>query len=166
MTVQWKTSSVPSGRKTWRGQLRRWRSLKLQECKRHLCTYHWTECDAAILKEQETIFGLFFFFLWHIMSCFVKGGTQDLQMVEEFFFSNLFLHCNFQTLFLPLKQWALFKKKMSEIWVNHSQVNSHIWDNGTVYERMNDLHKTHSACVPRMRSIVFVFIGLVWVVFV
>lgn len=149
MTVQWKTSSAQSGRKTCRGQSRRWRSPNLQECKRRLCMYHWTECDAAVLKEHETKFGLFFIFLWHIMSCFVKGGTQDLWMVEwRLFCLIFFLHCNFHILFLPFNQWALFthKKKGKKVWLLSKPLLSK-WSHLSQWDSLWKMSKNEVHCV-------------------
>lgn len=86
ITVQRKTSSVPSGRKTCRGQSRKWRSPNLQECMRCLCKYHWTKPDAAVLKEDEfRIWPFFRSYLWHIVmfckrgnSGFISGGMEAL----------------------------------------------------------------------------------------
>lgn len=62
--------------------------------------YHWTECDAAVLKrKKEARFGVFFL-MWHIVMFCKRGNSGFVNGRMEFFFSKyIILHCNFHTVF-------------------------------------------------------------------
>ncbi len=116
MTVPMKTSSAQSGRKTCTGQSRRWGSPNLQGCKRHLCMWHWTECDTAVLKRKKKL-NLVLFYLWHIIMFCKRVTSGFINGRMEAFYNYLFLHCNFHTVFSIKSTSLIFFKEW--IWVNH-----------------------------------------------